>query len=479
MGVAGFGKVAVNDTFEATYPFGRDLEGRFLYLRDGEEQWLLGAFDFSYRFRRTCRRWREAISEATGIPVSHIWTHDLQNHSAPTAIHLVGEPCEKLIAKCVPAIQETIANAQEAELSCAIADLGTDWNLCREQYIPGLGAVTVWAGLEFDEDGRPYSQDPDIMLLAGWKPDLPAFKDRIYFDRPADPQGGLLAFRSKATGQVLGSLARFSAHVDIVGSATGLRGGMDEYHYHPDWPGDLREAVESELGGIGIAVCGPCGNLSTKRRWLEGYEGGTTESLRIGSGVASACLDAFREESTAWEPVRLGESAGAAVDLPMRDSIPADRDALRAHEDRANEYRQAFEAAIQAGKPAFEIKQLIDEHYHWSCMKKICDNWAGLSDEEMRRRVMTVELEALRLNDLVLAGLPGESLTETCAWLKAQSIGDRLLVFDQINGYCIYMTTPEQYDLGGYSYWCSTLARNAEPLMRRSALRVIRSAWGG
>ena len=64
--------------------------------------------------------------------------------------------------------------------------------------------------------------------------------------------------------------------------------------------------------------------------------------------------------------------------------------------------------------------------------------------------------------------------SETCQWLRAQSLGDRLIVLDQINGYCIYMVTREQYLQGGYSYWCSCLARDAEPLMKRQALELIR-----
>lgn len=107
-------------------------------------------------------------------------------------------------------------------------------------------------------------------------------------------------------------------------------------------------------------------------------------------------------------------------------------------------------------------------------MKKLVDKWVGLSEEELQKRIMTVELEALCLNDIVLAGLPGESLTETCQWLRAQSIGNKLIVFDQINGYCAYMVTREQYAQGGYSYWCSCLSRDAEPLMRQKALELVR-----
>ncbi len=90
---------------------------------------------------------------------------------------------------------------------------------------------------------------------------------------------------------------------------------------------------------------------------------------------------------------------------------------------------------------------------------------------------MTVELEALRINDVILAGMPGETLTETCQWLRAQSLGNRLIVFGRINGYIVYTTTREQYDLGGYTYWCSVLSRDAEPLLKQRALELICHVW--
>ena len=105
------------------------------------------------------------------------------------------------------------------------------------------------------------------------------------------------------------------------------------------------------------------------------------------------------------------------------------------YEQRTSELRAAFQAAIEAGEPAYKIKRLIDDAQHWACMEKIGDEWAGFSDGEMARGLLDLEISALRLNDLVLAGWPGESMIDTCLWLRAQSIGDRLVVVDQINGY--------------------------------------------
>ena len=39
------------------------------------------------------------------------------------------------------------------------------------------------------------------------------------------------------------------------------------------------------------------------------------------------------------------------------------------------------------------------------------------------------------------------------------------------------MNTPEQYDLGGYSYWGGVLARTSERALRQRALDAICQAW--
>jgi hypothetical protein len=313
------------------------------------------------------------------------------------------------------------------------------------------------------------------MLLEQWEPKLPVLDKPTCFDRPADPQAALLVFRSRA-GKVLGTLTRFAAHADIVGCcATNGCGDTTEYHYHFDWPGYLRRTVESELGGIGVSVCGPCGNLSTKKRLLPGYEAGDRQAREIGSGVANACLDAWSRTPPEWQPLHLGRPAHARVNLPLRETLPRDREELKLADKRTEELKVAFQKAIEARECPSTIRQLIDDYQHWSWMSRIVDRWVGLSEQEMRDRTFSVELEAVRLNDLVLAGLPGETLTETCQWLRAQSLGNRLVVLDQVNGYCAYQTTREQYDLGGYSYACSCLAREAGPLTRQYALELVRS----
>ncbi len=474
MGKCSFGKVIVNDVFEAKYPFGKDLEGRFIYLRDGRQQWLLAVFDFSGTFRRTCIKWREAVSEATGIPAANIWYHELQIHAAPISDELDGVPCDRLVEICVPVIRDMMLSAVDAQLNYILLDLEDRFNVNREQYIPELGAVTVWAGLQYDPQGRPFGGNPDIMNLYGYKPDIKAFKDNIYFDRPADPQGALLVFRS-GKGEVLGTITRFAAHPDVavLFESMGITG---QYKYHWDWPGYLREAMDKSIGGTGLYVNGPCGNLSVRK----GYEGMTTyaacdrEAFRIGNEIARAFLEVWNSMPGVWEDIKLTVTRAGKAELPMRDSMPHSLEASRNREEQIKASAENLDKALENAVPPALIKRLIDEKMHQSCISTIINSWVGITDSELKSRTVIAEIEAVSLNGLVFAGLPGECLTETCQWLKAQSMGNKLIVLDQVNGYMGYMTTAEAYDQGGYSYWGSWLRRDAEKILRKKMLELIR-----
>lgn len=475
MGKCSFEKITVNDVFQARYPFGTDLEGRFMYLRDEEQQWLLAAFDFSGTFRKTCEEWRKGISAATGIPEKNIWYHELQIHAAPISFELDGEPCKRLIEKCIPVIKDMIWKAEEAELSYIIPEFDCRFNMNRDQYIPELGGVTVWSGLKFDKDGNAYSRDPDIMLLDGYKPDIPELKKDVYFDRPADPQGALLVFRSK-TGKVLGTITRFAGHPDVA-VLFESRGITDQYRYNFDWPGYLRQVIESSVGGVGLYINGPCGNLSVKKGFdgMDTYEACAQEAKRIGREIAEAYLSEWKKQDHIWEDIKIQGIVSSSIDLPMRETMPSGLSELADRSNVIKEAENAITKAISDGEPPAKVKRLIDQKFHLRTISTIINEWAGISDEELKNRLVPVEIEAVSLNDLIICGVPGECLTETCMWLRAQTIGNKLIMADQVNGYMGYMVTPETYDHGGYAYWGSWLRRDAEPIMKRKALNIIKS----
>ena len=475
MAKCSFGKVVLNGVFAPLYPFGTDLEGRFFYVEEGARRWLLATFDFSGTFRSTALAFRQAVSQATGIPVSHIWYHELQIHAAPISHELAGAPCQRLIALCLPEIQAMVARAQPAHIDYVLADFTGQFNLNREQYIPELGAVTAWAGLEIDSQGRPWTQNPAILNLDGYRPALPAFDTPIYFDRPADGQG-LLAVLRAADGTVLGSLARFAAHPDVA-VLFESHGIADQYRYHFDWTGYLRQAIDRQLGGIGLYLNGPCADLAVRKGYggMTTYEACDREALRIGGLIAGALLRAWQARPPRWQALRLAGIAAATLPLPLRDTLPHSLQAAQHTGEGLQQAQRNLDAALaQSASPA-RIKRLIDEKLHQRTLRTMVQEWVGFTDAELSSRQAAVEAGAVCLNGLVFAGLPGECLAQTTTLLRAAALGQRLITLDQVNGYLGYVTTAQAYDQGGYSYWGGWVRRDAEALLRQQALGVIRS----
>lgn len=211
----GFAKMSTKGTFEPVWPYGTDIYGRFLYLESGKERVLIAAFDLSASYPREAARWRREVARRTGIPEKSVWYHELQIHAAPEFEQMAGKAMDALIDRSVETILELIDRAEECDCYVAECDMGTEFTFNREQYVEELGGVTVWTGMSFDEEGRPYTQNPDIMLLRGYQPKLPVFDQPIYFDNPNDQMAYLFLFKNKE-GKTIGTLSRFAAHPDAA-----------------------------------------------------------------------------------------------------------------------------------------------------------------------------------------------------------------------------------------------------------------------
>ena len=168
---------------DSGWEYGTELYGRFFIWNPTGSRRLLQLFDFLGTFSKDANRWRRAVAERTGIPVDHIWYHELQVHAAPKGPEMTGAVIDRLVERCVPVIRENDSRSG-IYLPGGGGGFRYRMQLNREQYVAGLGGVTVWSGMDFDEKGRPYTQNDNIMLLRGYHPALPVFDNPIYFDNP-------------------------------------------------------------------------------------------------------------------------------------------------------------------------------------------------------------------------------------------------------------------------------------------------------
>ncbi len=472
MAKCSFGKISLLGTFKEVWPIGTDLYARLFYVCTDETEVLIAAMDTADTFREEAARFREGVAKITGIPADNIWYHELQLHAAPSSDTLKGETIDA-IAKRV-GDEVLLMKARALPFTCEVAEsyAGTRYTLNREQYVAGLGGVTVWAGLKYDENGKPYSKDPGRMLLRGYEPKLPVFDDPIYFDNPNDPLAYLFVFRSEK-GDIIGTISRFAAHPDVAVLFESHH--VHDYHYDYDWPGYLCDKMERTFDAPAMYINGPCANLATKKNFdgYVTYEASAAEAKRIGEEIADMLLARFEEKRVSFGDADNCKAARFVVELPMRSDFPRSMQDIAKKEINEKKAEEALQSAIERNAPAYEVKQLIDDRYRATFTPRFVEFSGGFDEETLVRGTVRVDVTALRLGRYLFIGLPGESLVEMTDWLRSTFTGAKTIPLDQVNGYFGYMATPTSLTLGGYTYWYSWVGRDSIPKLKDDIAREM------
>ena len=91
-------------------------------------------------------------------------------------------------------------------------------------------------------------------------------------------------------------------------------------------------------------------------------------------------------------------------------------------------------------------------------LPRLAKNYAGsvIGSAERPEDTLTVKIQALRIGDLVVCGIPFETFVETGLDLKKRSPFPQTMVIGLANGRHGYLPTPEQHQLGGYETWLGT-----------------------
>lgn len=465
-----FAKMSTKGTFTPQWPYGTDLYGRFLYLESGEERVLIAAFDFNGSAPREAARWKREIARRTGIPEKSIWYHEIQAHAAPFQEQIAGKAMDALIDISAETVRDLIQCAEECDCFVAECDLGTEFTFNREQYVEGLGGVTVWTGMSFDENGKPYSQNPNIMLLRGYDPKLPVFEKPIYFDNPNDQMAYLFLFKNKK-GETLGTVSRFAAHPDVA-VLFELRSNPNrrqEYHYDFDWPGYLSEDMAREFGGIGMYINGPCADLSTKKSYdgMDTYEAASGDCRRLASLIGGRMREIFARTARKLDTDAVFKTESFEIDLPMKEDIPYTYEEIRNKKLEYEDAQKRVDDAIANNANPAEVKHLIDDLWRTLYFNLIFRGEEyGFTAKEVAEHKVTVCVTALRFGGYLFVGVPGESLVDMTLWLRSRFTGTKTIPIDQVGGYYNYMATPRSMTLGGYTYWSSWVGRDAIPTLK-------------
>jgi hypothetical protein len=86
---------------------------------------------------------------------------------------------------------------------------------------------------------------------------------------------------------------------------------------------------------------------------------------------------------------------------------------------------------------------------------------------------MDLELQAMRVGNVVLLGVPVEPFAELGAEIKRRSPFAVTLFSGYTNGFTGYLPTPEAYQEGGYEVWVTPFSPEAAGILVEKSLETI------
>jgi len=97
-----------------------------------------------------------------------------------------------------------------------------------------------------------------------------------------------------------------------------------------------------------------------------------------------------------------------------------------------------------------------------------------------REPTVTVKIQAIRIGDYAVCGIPFEVLVEIGLKIKKKSAFDRTMVIGLANGRHGYLPTPKQHELGGYETWLGTchVQKDASVILTKNLLEMLKELAG-
>lgn len=245
-----------------------------------------------------------------------------------------------------------------------------------------------------------------------------------------DPQLGVLYVEAQ-DGAPLGVLFNFAVHGTALGDQNML--------ITRDLMGYAEDKLESTLGGgaVAIFVNGAEGDVSPEQGGHSGFEGAR------------------------WT----GEGLAAEVLAVIPSILPEHEIVLEARSHR-----------VQLPDPYMECSDQWDSDNNL-CTKipdGIPDAWRRIS---LRGLVdPQAQFHALRIQDAIIATVPGEPITNVGLAIKAGILDrgyDRAMVFGCSNGHIAYITNEEEYNEGGYEAQSTLYGPQTGALVTAASLHAV------
>ena len=418
----GTGKVGMRLFGDPIQAIESDLTVTALVLSNEVSKVVIIGVDLAVINRGEAAELRAVAAQALGIPTSHVLLNMSHTHSTPALPHFMSDSAENLVLKERYRNDLTrwlVEVVTEAERQLQPARIGAGWGECH---------IGVYR--------REFRDGHDVLG------EVPG--------HPIDPSVGVIRV-DDLEGKPIAILFRYSCHPVTVGPRSMVAS--------PDFPGPAREVLERNLGGLALFLQGCGGNINP--RFGIGYEvdcrdtknrvgmvlGG--EALKVAASIRTNLRPGARKPIgnvpnilfTPWEAVE-GDTCtylGAAEQVVPLEFIELpslqEAEAIHARWERTLAERRQRDAQ------EWEVRVAV-RYEHWSR--------ALVEAVKQGHPVFDLDIQAIRVNDIVIAGMNVEVFFETGLTIKAQSPFKDTFVLGYTNSLMSYLPRAEDYPAGGW-----------------------------
>jgi hypothetical protein len=373
---------------------------------------------------------RQAISEATGLPLEAIYIHTTHTHTAG-AITPKPENEKNLkyrdavTAKVVEAAQLALADLQPAKMGWAVGQA------------PNVAFVRRFRMKDGSVRTNPGTNHPDIVAPIG---DVDERVNVLRFDRESDSL----------------VLMNFGNHPDTVGGC----------NISADWPGFARRSLEQAIPGtkailfngaqgdvnhINVHPTGGAGN--DLARDFDDVDRGYGHARHIGRVIAGAVLQVY--DKVCYTDVEQLRYLQKTVDIPS--NIPEEKDM-----PLAREYAQLHNAGKDSQIP-----------YTGMMLTTVVAEALRMLRLENGPEAFRLPMSGIAIGSVAMIGIAGEPFTGIGRALKKAPGWDLVLPTCSTNGFEGYFPMMDAYDEGGYEARSSNFKAGVAELLIAEGLKLL------
>lgn len=394
-----------------------DIMAKALVLDDGQTKVAIVVCDLQAIEATEVNAARELASKATGVPPQNVMISATHTHTGPQVRRKRVVPVNEEYLAALPGMIAQAIAQAHENLRPATARLGEE---CEDRLVFNRRYRFADGRVAFN----PRKQAEGILGPDG----------------PIDPQINVLRLDGD-DGEPIAILANYSMHPDVMGGN----------EVSADFPGQASRIVGSvyESHPLVIYMQGACGNTNHRDISDPGEQKGPAEVMRISRVLAGKIL-AASELSVPFggEPIRITRRMLQIAYHPLTEELRAK--AARVLKDpKAGDFDRAQAEAI--------------EKY------------------DLDGRTASVEVQAIRIGDTAVMGIPGEYFVEYGLSIKEWSPFPQTFVAELANNTFGYIPTQDAFHPGTYETMpivSTTLEPSAGVRMANAAGELLRELAG-